>query len=112
MSKLAISHLEADGRHTLVLSGELDLASAGALEAEVLSGCEARSAEVVIDLDGVHFIDSSGVRAVFEAQALCRRCGCGFGVIPGRHPGQRRMFEIAGMLDVLPFHAPRSRLEI
>ncbi len=104
--KLSISRRTADGRCTLVLAGELDLASASALEREVLQACERGAAEVVLDLQEVSFLDSTGVRVVFESQAGCRRFGAGFGVVPGRHPGQRRMFEIAGMLDALPMREP------
>jgi anti-sigma B factor antagonist len=55
------SEPEADGQR-LRLSGELDIATAPQLEAAVASALARGARRLVIDLSGLQFIDSSGLR--------------------------------------------------
>jgi anti-anti-sigma factor len=87
-------------RHTLILSGELDLASAGDLEPVILRICGDVSA-LVVDLSSLTFMDSSGLRLVLLAGSLCRERGCQFSVIPGQHHF-RHLLEITGTLEEVP----------
>ncbi|MEA2160885.1 MAG: anti-sigma factor antagonist [Solirubrobacteraceae bacterium] len=56
---------------TIVLRGELDLASAEAFE-RTLRDAEASPGRLVVDLSGLGFIDSTGIHVLLEAQ---RRSG-------------------------------------
>ncbi len=88
-------------RHTIYLAGELDVASAPELKA-VLGGIVLDASEVVIDLDDLTFIDSTGLTCILECQESCRRSHTDFLLTPGT--GQaRRLFDITGLLDRLPF---------
>ncbi|HEY4895897.1 MAG TPA: STAS domain-containing protein [Solirubrobacteraceae bacterium] len=90
------------GRHTLMLHGELDLAHAHELEATIgRLGADAVS-EIAIDLSGLSFVDSTGIRAILSAQAHCQALGCEFLLIPGG-PEVQRIFDIAGLTAALPF---------
>jgi anti-anti-sigma factor len=96
------------GRHTLVLSGELDLVSAGALEAMLLLlGSEGVSG-VALDLSKLTFMDSTGLRAVLCAKQVAESHGYEFLVVPGPRNIQR-LFELTGLLEVLPFEKPAER---
>jgi anti-sigma B factor antagonist len=100
--QLEIEHVSAGATHTLVLKGELDLASAPTL-AQVVREPPSDSANVLaLDLSRLTFLDSTGLRATVEAGELCRERGQGFLLVPGPRQVQR-VFEIAGLLDVLPF---------
>jgi anti-sigma B factor antagonist len=90
-----------DGRHTLVLSGELDLAVAAGLEATIRGLCGEGVSAVQLDLSRLTFMDSSGLRAVLSAQELCAQHGYDFLVTPGRGQVQR-LLELTGTADVLP----------
>ena len=58
----------------------------------------------MLDLRRLTFIDSTGMRLVLTWHARARRDGISFAVIPG--PGVvQRLFEVAGVLDQLPFEA-------
>ena len=94
---------DADGpRHVLVLSGELDMASAPALEEAVRGICTASAASLTVDLSGLTFMDSTGLRVVLLTKDLCERHRCEFLVVPG--PAQiQRLFEVTGILERLPF---------
>jgi anti-anti-sigma factor len=91
-----------DGNRTLVLSGELDMASAGLLDCPLLQISADGTTSFTLDLSGLTFIDSSGIRAVLAAMGLCAARDCEFRVVPG--PAQvQRVFEVSGLSDHLPF---------
>ena len=54
------------------VDGELDLASAPLLESHIDSAEVAAAETVVLDLRGVQFIDSTGLRAIFGAHSRAR----------------------------------------
>lgn len=57
------------GASIVVIAGELDLATSPQL-LDIASRFEARSQPVVLDLSAVTFVDSSGVRALLDAERL------------------------------------------
>jgi anti-anti-sigma factor len=91
--------------HTIVLRGELDLASAPALEEAM--GTVDGAGTVTLYLRPLAFIDSTGVRATLAVREHCTRGGIDFTLIPGPKQVQR-LFEIVGLLDVLPFEGERN----
>jgi len=95
VSRLKMQVTVSDGRHRLILSGELDLAGAQDLRPVILSLCERITDILVLDLRKLTFLDSSGVHVVLFARDLCRERGCDFFVVPGpahvQHP-----FELCG----------------
>jgi anti-anti-sigma factor len=95
------SEIEGDSAR-LMLEGELDLASAGQVE-EQLASLEARSPRrIVVHLDGLAFIDSTGLRTLIQADARAREKGTELVLRPGDESIQR-VFELTGALDVLRF---------
>jgi len=58
----------------------------------------------VLDLRQLTFMDSSGLRMILEWDGRARRDGISFAVSPAPAAVQR-MFEVAGVLDQLPFEA-------
>jgi anti-anti-sigma factor len=86
---------------TIELTGELDIAGVPALREEIerLSGS---TAQLVIDLGDLTFIDSAGLRLLLLANDLCARRECSLRLLPGP-PNVQRVFEISGVLDALPF---------
>ncbi len=95
--ELRINH-EADGlRHTLVLTGELDLATAGELKTTIEGLCGDHASEIVLDLRRLDFLDSAGARAVASAQEHCREHHCDFSLTPNRQPIER-LYLLSGLL--------------
>jgi anti-anti-sigma factor len=98
-----------DGRHTLALRGELDLAVAAGLEATILGLCGEGATGIELDLSQLTFMDSTGLQAVLRAQELCAEHGQDFLVTPGNGQVQR-VLELTGTTNVLPLaDAPPSR---
>jgi anti-anti-sigma factor len=92
-------------RRTLALTGEMDLATAPALEGAVIRLCKDGIKRLVLDLSQLEFIDGSGLRAVSAARLTCRDTGCELCIIPGRKE-LHRLFTISGLDGRLPFRPP------
>ena len=100
-------HAEQE-RHVVMLGGELDIASAPMLEAKVRELCAGGASAIVVDLSGLSFIDSTGLRMLLSAQSLCHEQACDFALVPGQKNVQR-LFALTGLLEHLPFQANGSK---
>ncbi|HEX4189122.1 MAG TPA: STAS domain-containing protein [Solirubrobacteraceae bacterium] len=89
-------------RHTIALRGELDLSTVDELEAMMAGACSNGAGELVLDLDGLSFMDSTGVRAALIAAERCEEHGCEL-LLARPRPPVRRLLELTGVL-------PRLRL--
>jgi anti-sigma B factor antagonist len=84
-------------------TGELDLSGATVLEAELdRLAAEPELGSVVLDLRGLEFMDSSGLRLVVLADMRAREAGRRFALIRGGET-VHRVFEITRMSDRLDF---------
>jgi anti-sigma B factor antagonist len=70
----------------IVAEGDLDLLGAPVL-AEVVAG--SGDAPLILDLSGVAFMDSSGLRALLEARQACLDAGRPFAIARPSHAVQR-----------------------
>jgi anti-sigma B factor antagonist len=86
---LRIELRREQGLALLHLDGELDLASAPLLQTELDSAAVAEAPKLLVDLGELHFIDSTGLRAIFAAQAQARERGQDFAVTKGSEQVQR-----------------------
>lgn len=99
---LSISSVREGATVRVVLEGEMDLASAAAVEDGLRAAEESSPTRVVIDLSQLAFIDSTGLRLLLQADARARQQGYELVLRPGEVSVQR-VFEITGALDVLRF---------
>jgi anti-anti-sigma factor len=76
-------------RAVLGLRGELDLASASLLQTEIDTAEIGEASMVVLDLQQLRFIDSTGLRAILAAHERCRERGQEFAVTQGSQQVQR-----------------------
>jgi anti-anti-sigma factor len=94
-------HVEQDTDATFVrLSGELDLNCRRQFESTFQRLASVRGRKVVIDLSGLRFIDSSGLRMILEVESQSRRDGLDLAFIPAQ--GQvRQVLDITGVSSAL-----------
>jgi anti-sigma B factor antagonist len=98
---LTVSDEEVDP-HTsvLVVQGDIDLASAPHLARVIEDRFGSEGTCLIVDLDGVTFIDSSGLAVLITAQRNLQRAdGALFLVCSSSR--LRRGFEITGVVDLL-----------
>ena len=89
---------------TLVVAGELDAHSAPALRERISA---ADDAETVLDMSGVTFMDSSGLRVLIDAHQTVAGRGSRL-VVHAPSQSVRRILEIAGVLDHLDVRDPSA----
>jgi anti-anti-sigma factor len=95
--EFSISANEREGRLHLTLRGELDLATAPELE-QLLDEHLATGADVVVDLRGLEFMDSSGVRVLVAAHAHAGREGARLVIVrPGSDSAVAKIIEVSGL---------------
>ena len=87
--------------HVVSPRGELDLFTVTELR-EVLAERPDSCDLVVLDLGGLTFFDTSGIRLVVETLQELRAAGIRFAILRGS-PDVQRLFAIARMEDRLPF---------
>ena len=90
---------------TVSLSGELDMANVEEVEGPLRDVTRLGFREVVLDLRGLTFLDSSGIALLVRWQRLAHADGFRFGVVLG--DGRvRRPLEITGVLGTLDLVDP------
>jgi anti-anti-sigma factor len=96
-------HLEPmhDGWVRVRVEGELALNSSSTLERAVESELTAHS-HVLLDLSGIDFIDSAGLRAMTALVRSAKATGCQLRLSTELPPHARRLMEIVGLLPFVP----------
>ena len=88
------------GPTTIAVAGELDLVTTDQLIAAVRDALAA--GDVTIDLAGVTFMDSSGIRALNTAMQEAAAQRRELRVRTGEHPSVVQVLEMTGMMALLP----------
>lgn len=88
--------------HIVSVSGEMDVDTAGGVEQELIRAEATDAPAIVLDLGGLTFIDSTGIRMLLMVDARSRSDG---DRVILRHPSQavRRVLHLAGLEDRLHF---------
>jgi anti-sigma B factor antagonist len=82
--------------------GEIDVATVGGVRDRLDELRAAGCVRLILDLRGVTFLDSTGLRLVIEQVAASATDGCDLAIVPG--PWQvQRVFDVAGLSSRLPF---------
>jgi anti-anti-sigma factor len=102
----AVDRKRVGNQVRLAPHGELDIATAFSLESS-LRAHAVKGAHVVVDLSGLTFVDSSAINLLLGAARDAKRDGWTLTIVQGP-PSVRRVFEVAGLLEILPFEQERT----
>ena len=103
--ELEIESRQENGWTVLAVGGELDLYTAPRLREDVLATLEGGADRIAIDLNGVGFIDSTGLGILVACLKRVReRDGRMVLIAPDTSP-LRRLLALTGLEQVLPTHA-------
>lgn len=103
MESADLLHLERrdhDGTVVLELNGELDLATAGLVPETVARLLRDGHSRIVVDLRGVHLIDSVGVRALLHIRRRMWRSDGAVAFVCADEPAGR-VLRVMGLYDPL-----------
>jgi anti-anti-sigma factor len=85
-----------------IVAGEIDYANATSLQAQISTACAERGAQaLILDLAGVEFMDSSGLRAILHLQRELVSGGGGL-VLLDPTPQVRGILTLTGLDRQLP----------
>ena len=94
-------HLTPDRERLLVApSGELDIATSDQMQAALLEQFDNGFAHVVADLRGLTFIDSTGIRTLWQAHQRAAQAGMRLSLIPGNGHVNRAL-RMTGLLELM-----------
>lgn len=87
--------------------GDLDMATVGTIDNELGRLRDSGFKNIVLDLSGLTFMDSSGLHLVTRWANDASQDGFVFELEPGP-PAVQRLFELTAMTDLLPFRTRPS----
>jgi anti-sigma B factor antagonist len=98
----------------IAAAGEMDAASIGRLEEAVETAVRDHDRHVVLDLDGVSFIDSTGITALVSAMRRLNRARRRMALAFGPATPVARALELTGLDHTFECHAdsPRAVAEL
>ena len=96
------SRAHADGTVLVKMAGDLDLASAEVLQQTLLAIEKDRPSTLYLDLSGLGFMDSTGLRLILQASERAKKALSRLVLVAGRESVQR-VFRVTGMQERLEF---------
>jgi anti-sigma B factor antagonist len=94
-------------RRVLSLTGQMDLDTATQLDQALEAVCADGVREVVLDLKGLDFIDTTGLASVLAGRTVCEQHGCLYFIESPVPPSLKRVLAVTGIHRHLPLK-PRS----
>lgn len=101
-ARFSVRPVEEGTQARIVVTGELDLATVPYLEASIREQ-RAAQRDVLLDLAGLEFLDSSGIRALLVAVNDSTANGWALSIAPELTNTVRKTLQISGLLERLPF---------
>ncbi|GAB6098984.1 anti-sigma F factor antagonist [Halanaerocella petrolearia] len=98
---------KVDNNLIVKLEGEFDLNTADYFKKEVGKKITAGNKRLILDLEGVEFIDSSGLGAILSKYKVLNKEG-GYLVAVNLTPQVKRIFEVSGILKLLEIYSSRQ----
>ncbi|MFZ0665873.1 MAG: STAS domain-containing protein [Acidimicrobiales bacterium] len=99
------------GLPVILLEGEVDLATAPAIQQEVDDLLVAGRSTIVVDLLGATFLDSTALGVLVGALEECRATGGELHLIV-TDPRILKVLQITGLDDTFPIHSTRPDSEV
>ncbi|HYZ36146.1 MAG TPA: STAS domain-containing protein [Pseudonocardiaceae bacterium] len=85
------------GSLRITLSGEIDLANAATVENEIFAAVPHHPSPVLVDLTDLDYMDSVGVRILFELAARLQELGSVLTLLVPLDSPMRQLVEISGL---------------
>lgn len=111
MDQLAVDRRSIDGADLMVVSGEIDFATASRLIAALNDAVTRVARSLVVDLTGVEFMDSTGLALLLDTRRRLLHRGHGFAVVCADGPlmGVFDMTDMGETLSVRPDRESAAR---
>ncbi|MCK8827079.1 STAS domain-containing protein [Natroniella acetigena] len=91
------------------LEGEFDLHTADYFSTEISNQLTTEIDNLILDLDGIEFIDSSGLGAILGVYKKINQKGGNIGAI-NITPQVERIFEVSGLLKIIDIYSSKQEV--
>jgi anti-anti-sigma factor len=106
MTDARVEAATEDGRVRIALSGEVDLDNAGDVEAELARAISNQATLVSINLAGVAYLDSVGLRVLFHLVERLATLQIAVELVAPTGSPSRRVVELSGLAALVPLKPP------
>ena len=100
------AHLAVDrtrhGEVRIAVDGEIDLANAAAVEHQVLAAISNQDTAVTLDLHGLRYIDSAGLRVLFTLGTRLETLQIALEIVVPTTSPIHRVIELSGLATAVP----------
>jgi len=93
---------EAEGTVHIVVSGEIDMDNAAKVEHQILDAISNQLTGVTLDLGGLDYIDSAGLRVLFTLGTRLQTLQIAARILVATESPVRRMIDLSGLAGVIP----------
>jgi anti-anti-sigma factor len=100
MNEARVDVMTSGDRVHLTVSGDVDLANAADIEAQLTKAIRNRATGVTLDLSEVTYLDSAGLQVVFALTVSLRRLQIDIRVIAPEGTAARHAIDMAGMASI------------
>ncbi|SES36233.1 STAS domain-containing protein [Salipaludibacillus aurantiacus] len=107
---LEINVTETDNQNVAYLSGEVDVYTASKLKETLTPLAEQSDKNLIVDLSGVDYIDSTGLGIFIGTLKTTEKTGNTL-MLTGLNERVRRLFEITGLNEVIDIEVDNKREE-
>jgi anti-sigma B factor antagonist len=97
--QLGLNVTHADSQTVLTVTGDINMTTSPRMRAALIEAASQRPERMVVDLEGVTYIDSSGIATLVEALQRARREGRQL-VLRGLRESIRAVFQLARLDEV------------
>jgi len=106
---MQFSNLDHDVR-MIKLAGKLDIVGTGEIETKFAGYCSGENVRVIVDLAGVEFLASIGIRLLMlNAKSIAKRGGKM--VIINPNPEVKHILEVTGIPGIIPIYSSLESAE-
>ena len=106
MIGVSVAATAVDGHVQLVVEGEVDLSNAAGVEQAVLAAIDNEATAVTIDLTGVDYLDSAGLRIVYTLATRLELLQIALEVVAPVGSVARHVIELSGLASVANLAPP------
>ncbi|WP_027340020.1 STAS domain-containing protein [Halonatronum saccharophilum] len=99
-----LSFKEKEGKLIVSLKGDFDLHTAPGFKEAITKKINPQIRGLILNLDGIKFIDSSGLGAILVSYKKIKGLGGELGLL-NVTPQVRRIFELSGMLKIINLYS-------
>jgi anti-anti-sigma factor len=96
---------DADGGVRITVTGEIDMDNAAQVEHQIMAAISNQVSTVTVDLGGLDYIDSAGLRVLFTLGTRLETLQIALKVVVPTGSAVRRVIDLAGLSGVMPVSA-------